>query len=59
LAKPQRTAPFDAICSIKEMVEAVDSRGIGPSTSRRSFARLLKPGSYATIQSIVIADDLF
>ena len=49
-------APFDAICSI-EMVEAV-GREYWPEYFQ-TVARLLKPGGYACIQSIVIADELF
>ena len=48
--------PFDAICSI-EMVEAV-GREYWPEYFQ-TVHRLLKPGGYACIQSIVIADDLF
>ena len=48
--------PFDAICSI-EMVEAV-GREYWPEYFQ-TVARLLKPGGYACIQSIVIADELF
>ena len=49
-------APFDAICSI-EMIEAV-GREYWPEYFQ-TVARLLKPGGYACIQSIVIADELF
>ncbi len=49
-------APFDAVCSI-EMVEAV-GREYWPEYFQ-TVHRLLKPGGYACIQSIVIADDLF
>ena len=49
-------APFDAICSI-EMLEAV-GQAFWPEYFQ-CVARLLKPGGYACIQSIVIADDLF
>jgi cyclopropane-fatty-acyl-phospholipid synthase len=48
--------PYDAICSI-EMIEAV-GRQYWP-TYFQTMARLLKPGGYACIQGIVIADDLF
>ncbi len=48
--------PFDAICSI-EMVEAV-GHAYWP-TYFATVARLLKPGGYACIQSIVIDDVLF
>ena len=48
--------PFDAVCSI-EMVEAV-GREYWPEYFQ-TVARLLKPGGYACIQSIVIADELF
>ncbi len=48
--------PFDAICSI-EMVEAV-GREYWPEYFQ-TVHRLLKPGGYACIQSIVIADELF
>ena len=48
--------PFDAVCSI-EMVEAV-GRAYWPEYFQ-TVNRLLKPGGYACIQSIVIADDLF
>ena len=47
---------FDAICSI-EMVEAV-GRAYWPEYFQTVY-RLLKPGGYACIQSIVIADSLF
>jgi cyclopropane-fatty-acyl-phospholipid synthase len=56
IGKTTADQPFDAICSI-EMVEAV-----GREYWREYFQtvhRLLKPGGYACIQSIVIADDLF
>ena len=49
-------APFDAICSI-EMVEAV-GREFWPEYFQ-TVHRLLKPGGFACIQSIVIADELF
>ena len=49
-------AAFDAICSI-EMVEAV-GREYWPEYFQ-TVHRLLKPGGYACIQSIVIADTLF
>ena len=49
-------APFDAICSI-EMVEAV-GREYWP-TYFSTVSRLLKPGGYACVQSIVIDDALF
>ena len=49
-------APFDAICSI-EMIEAV-GREYWPEYFQ-TVNRLLKPGGYACIQSIVIADELF
>jgi cyclopropane-fatty-acyl-phospholipid synthase len=52
----QPEAAFDAVCSI-EMVEAVGQEYWGEYF--RGVARLLKPGGYACIQSIVIADDLF
>ena len=48
--------PFDAVCSI-EMVEAV-GREYWPEYFQ-TVHRLLKPGGYACIQSIVIADELF
>jgi cyclopropane-fatty-acyl-phospholipid synthase len=48
--------PFDAICSI-EMVEAV-GREYWP-TYFASVSKLLKPGGYACLQSIVIHDALF
>jgi cyclopropane-fatty-acyl-phospholipid synthase len=47
---------FDAICSI-EMIEAV-GREYWP-TYFSTVSRLLKPGGYACIQSIVIADSLY
>ena len=56
IGKTTQDAPFDAICSI-EMVEAV-----GREYWQEYFQtvhRLLKPGGYACIQSIVIADELF
>jgi cyclopropane-fatty-acyl-phospholipid synthase len=56
IGKTSRDAPFDAICSI-EMVEAV-GREYWP-TYFQAVARLLKPGGYACVQSIVIADELF
>ena len=56
IGKTTRDEPFDAICSI-EMVEAV-GRAYWPEYFQ-TVARLLKPGGYACIQSIVIADDLF
>ena len=49
-------APFDAICSI-EMVEAV-GREYWP-TYFATVSKLLKPGGYACVQSIVIDDALF
>ncbi len=49
-------APFDAIASI-EMIEAV-GMGFWPEYFA-TVARLLKPGGYACIQSITIADELF
>ena len=49
-------APFDAICSI-EMVEAV-GREYWP-TYFAAVSKLLKPGGYACLQSIVIDDTLF
>ena len=49
-------APFDAICSV-EMVEAV-GQAYWPQYFK-AVSRLLKPGSRACIQSIVIDDDLF
>ncbi len=48
--------PFDAICSI-EMVEAV-GREYWP-TYFAAVSKLLKPGGYACVQSIVIDDALF
>ena len=56
IGKTTQDAPFDAICSI-EMVEAV-GREYWPEYFQ-TVARLLKPGGYACIQSIVIADELF
>ena len=56
IGKTTPDKPFDAICSI-EMVEAV-GREYWPEYFQ-TVARLLKPGGYACIQSIVIADDLF
>jgi len=56
IGKTTRDDPFDAICSI-EMVEAV-GRAYWPEYFQTVY-RLLKPGGYACIQSIVIADDLF
>ncbi len=56
IGKTTQDAPFDAICSI-EMVEAV-GRAYWPEYFQ-TVARLLKPGGYACIQSIVIADELF
>ena len=56
IGKTTADAPFDAICSI-EMVEAV-GREYWPEYFQ-TVHRLLKPGGYACIQSIVIADDLF
>ena len=56
IGKTTPDEPFDAICSI-EMVEAV-GREYWPEYFQ-TVARLLKPGGYACIQSIVIADDLF
>ncbi|MBK7315668.1 class I SAM-dependent methyltransferase [Candidatus Aalborgicola defluviihabitans] len=49
-------APFDAICSI-EMVEAV-GQAYWPQYFS-TVARLLKEGGKASVQSIVIRDDLF
>ena len=56
IGKTTQDAPFDAICSI-EMVEAV-GREYWPEYFQ-TVNRLLKPGGYACIQSIVIADELF
>ena len=56
IGKTTSDAPFDAICSI-EMVEAV-GREYWPEYFQ-TVHRLLKPGGYACIQSIVIADELF
>ncbi len=56
IGKTTPDAPFDAICSI-EMVEAV-GREYWPEYFQ-TVHRLLKPGGYACIQSIVIADELF
>ena len=56
IGKTTPDEPFDAICSI-EMVEAV-GREYWPEYFQ-TVARLLKPGGYACIQSIVIADALF
>ena len=56
IGKTSADAPFDAICSI-EMVEAV-GREYWPEYFQ-TVNRLLKPGGYACIQSIVIADELF
>ena len=56
IGKTTQDAPFDAICSI-EMVEAVGQQ-YWPEYFQ-TVHRLLKPGGYACIQSIVIADDLF
>ena len=56
IGKTSADEPFDAICSI-EMVEAV-GREYWPEYFQ-TVARLLKPGGYACIQSIVIADELF
>ena len=56
IGKTTSDAPFDAVCSI-EMIEAV-GREYWPEYFQ-SVNRLLKPGGYACIQSIVIADDLF
>jgi cyclopropane-fatty-acyl-phospholipid synthase len=56
IGKTTPDEPFDAICSI-EMVEAV-GQAYWPEYFQ-TVARLLKPGGYACIQSIVIADDLF
>ena len=56
IGKTTLDAPFDAICSI-EMVEAV-GREYWPEYFQTVY-RLLKPGGYACIQSIVIADALF
>ena len=56
IGKTTADEPFDAICSI-EMVEAV-GREYWPEYFQ-TVHRLLKPGGYACIQSIVIADELF
>ena len=56
IGKTTQDAPFDAICSI-EMVEAV-GREYWPEYFQ-TVHRLLKPGGYACVQSIVIADELF
>jgi cyclopropane-fatty-acyl-phospholipid synthase len=56
IGKTTADAPFDAICSI-EMVEAVGREYWAEYFA--TVARLLKPGGYACIQSIVIADELF
>jgi cyclopropane-fatty-acyl-phospholipid synthase len=56
IGKTTQDAPFDAICSI-EMVEAV-GREYWPEYFQ-TVARLLKPGGHASVQSIVIADELF
>ncbi len=56
IGKTTQDAPFDAICSI-EMVEAVGREYW--SEYFQTVARLLKPGGYACIQSIVIANELF
>ena len=56
IGKTTPDEPFDAICSI-EMIEAV-GQAYWPEYFQ-TVARLLKPGGYACIQSIVIADDLF
>jgi cyclopropane-fatty-acyl-phospholipid synthase len=56
IGKTTADEPFDAVCSI-EMVEAV-GREYWPEYFQ-TVHRLLKPGGYACIQSIVIADDLF
>ena len=56
IGKTTPDVPFDAICSI-EMVEAV-GREYWPEYFQ-TVHRLLKPGGYACIQSIVIADELF
>ena len=56
IGKTTSDAPFDAICSI-EMIEAVGQQ-FWPEYFQ-TVARLLKPGGYACIQSIVIADSLF
>ena len=56
IGKTTTDAPFDAVCSI-EMVEAV-GREYWPEYFQTVY-RLLKPGGYACIQSIVIADELF
>ena len=56
IGKTTADEPFDAICSI-EMVEAV-GREYWPEYFQ-TVHRLLKPGGYACIQSIVIADALF
>jgi len=56
IGKTTPDQPFDAICSI-EMVEAV-GREYWPEYFQ-TVARLLKPGGYACIQSIVISDALF
>jgi len=56
IGKTTTDEPFDAVCSI-EMVEAV-GREYWPEYFQ-TVQRLLKPGGYACIQSIVIADELF
>ena len=56
IGKTTADEPFDAVCSI-EMIEAV-GRKYWPEYFQ-TVNRLLKPGGYACIQSIVIADDLF
>ena len=56
IGKTTADVPFDAVCSI-EMVEAV-GREYWPEYFQ-TVHRLLKPGGYACIQSIVIADQLF
>ncbi len=56
IGKTTTDEPFDAVCSI-EMVEAV-GREYWPEYFQ-TVHRLLKPGGYACIQSIVIADELF
>ena len=56
IGKTTTDEPFDAVCSI-EMVEAV-GREYWPEYFQ-TVHRLLKPGGYACVQSIVIADELF
>ena len=56
IGKTTTDEPFDAVCSI-EMVEAVGREYW--TEYFQTVHRLLKPGGYACIQSIVIADQLF